>query len=200
MSLGVLVVEDEAVQALALERALGDLGHKVLGLAGDGRQACELCRRLRPDLVLMDIGLPGMDGIEAARVINLERPLPVVLITAHADRRFLERARRAQIHSYLLKPVETAVLGPALELAHHNFSRERELTRQVSDLRESLHARKVLARARGLLMDRHHIGEQEAQRRLRELAQAQGLDDLQAAQKVLDTLQPPRPPGPMRRG
>ncbi|MBI4798026.1 MAG: response regulator [Desulfarculus sp.] len=185
MSLGVLLVEDEAVQALALEQALKDLGHRVLGLAGDGRQACELCRKVRPDLVLMDIGLPGMDGIEAARVINLERPLPVVLITAHADRRFLERARRARVHSYLLKPVEAAVLGPAMELAYHNFTRERELERQVTDLREGLRAHKVLARAQGLLMDRHHINEQQAQQRLQGMAQAQGLELAQAAQAVL---------------
>ncbi|MBI5523743.1 MAG: response regulator [Desulfarculus sp.] len=197
MSLGVLLVEDEAVQALALEQALRDLGHRVLGLAGDGRQACELCRQLRPDLVLMDIGLPGMDGIEAARVMSLERPLPVVLITAHADRRFLERARRANVHSYLLKPVETAVLGPAMDLAHHNFTRESELRREVTDLRESLHARKVLARAQGLLMDQHHIGEQEALRRLREMAQVRGLELVQAAQEVLGAQQPLRPP---RRG
>lgn len=185
MSLNILLVEDEAAQALALEQALGGLGHRVLARASEGRQACRLCRELEPDLVLMDIGLPGMDGIEAARVMNLERPLPVVLVTAHAGRRFQERARQALVYSYLVKPVEADLLGPAIELAVQNFTKERELERQVTDLRQALQSRKLVERAKGLLMDRHRIGERQAGELLEKQARDQGLDLLQAAQALL---------------
>jgi len=194
VSLNILLVEDEALQAMALGQALEGLGHRVLGPAHDGRQACRLCRSLEPDLVLMDIGLPDMDGIEAARVMNQERPLPVVLVTAHPDRQFLERARRARVHSYLVKPLEAAVLGPAIELAMQNFSRERELERQVTDLRETLRARKLVEKAKGLLMHQHKLGEEQAMARLEEQAQAQGLDLLEAAQAVLTAGELSRPP------
>lgn len=198
MSLNILLVEDEATQALALEQTLKGLGHRVLGLASEGRQACRLRRELQPDLVLMDIGLPGMDGIEAARVMNLENPLPVVLVTAHASRRFQERARLAQVYSYLVKPLEAGVLGPAIELAVQNFARERDLKRQVTDLRAALTTRKLLERARGLLMDRHQITGPEAQARLEEKALNLGLDLPGAAQVLLDTAAPPRRLDPTR--
>jgi two-component system, response regulator PdtaR len=157
-----------------------------------------LCRELKPDLVLMDIGLPGMDGLEAARVMNLERPLPVVLVTGHAGRRFQERARQALVYSYLVKPVEAEVLGPAIELAAQTFARERDLERRVTDLRQALNPRKLLERARGLLMDRHRLTEPQAQARLEREAEAWGLDLPGAAQALLDGGQPPGRPAPLR--
>ncbi len=185
MSLKVLLVEDEGAQALALRQALEGLGHQVLAVASEGSQACRLCRELAPELVLMDIGLPGMDGLEAARVMNLERPLPVVLVTGQASRRFQERARQALVYSYLLKPVEAKVLGEAMELAVRNFAQERELKRQVTDLRQELRARKLVERARGLLMDRHRLSAEEAQVRLEREAEVRGLDLPAAAQALL---------------
>lgn len=144
-----------------------------------------MCRELESDLVLIALGLPGLDGLVAARVMNLERPVPVVLVTGQAGRRFRERAHQALVHSYLTKPVETAVLGPALALAVQNFTRERELTRQVADLRQELSDRKLVARAKGLLMDRHHLGDQEAQAMLEQEAQSRGVDLPAAAQVLL---------------
>ncbi len=185
MSLGILVVEDEAAHALSLQQSLNALGHRVLGLARDGREACRLRRQLVPDLVLMDIRLPILDGLKAAEAMNRQSPLPVVLVTSHADRIFLERARRAGVCSYLLKPVETAVLGPAIDLACQNFRRVRELERQVVDLREELRARKLIERAKGILMERRHIDEATALARLQEAARQRGVSLVSEAELVI---------------
>jgi response regulator NasT len=185
MSLGILVVEDEATHALALEQSLAVLGHRVLGLARDGREACQLRRRLSPDLVIMDIRLPLLDGFKAAEIMNRQGPLPVVLVTAHANRSFVDRARLSGVWSYLLKPVETAVLGPAIELALHNFVRVRELERQVVDLREELRNRKLIERAKGLLMERHRFNEAVALAMLEQEASAKGIGLVQAAEAVI---------------
>lgn len=185
MSLGILVVEDEAAHALAMEKSLGALGHRVLGLARDGREACQLRRTLSPDLVIMDIRLPLLDGFKAAEIMNRQGPLPVVLVTAHASRAFIDRARMSGVWSYLLKPVETAVLGPAIDLALHNFLRVRELERQVVDLREELRNRKLIERAKGLLMERHRLSEAVALAMLEQEAAAKGVSLVQAAEAVI---------------
>lgn len=185
MSLAILVVEDEAAHALSLQQSLNTLGHRVLGLARDGREACQLRRELKPDLVLMDIRLPVMDGFKAAEIMNRLAPLPVVLVTAHADRSFLDRARLAGVCSYLLKPIDTAVLGPAIDLACQNFLRVRELERQVVDLREELRMRKLIERAKGVLMQRHGLSEAEALAQLEETARQKGVSLAHQAEELI---------------
>lgn len=187
VGLKVLLVEDEGAQALALEQTLRDLGHQVVGLAHDGAQACRLRRQLGPDLVLMDICLPGMDGLEAARLMNQEQPLPVVLVTGQGQDQFLERLARARVHGYLLKPVERQALGPCLELAMRLHQEEQGLSRQVVDLREALAQRKTLAKALGRLMDGLGLAEAPALELLERLARSQGLELARVAQQVLDT-------------
>jgi response regulator NasT len=183
--LKVLVVEDEAPQALFLQRLVESLGHTVTGVAADGQAACRLRESGHPDLVLMDIRLPKMDGLAAARAMNRSRPLPIILVTAYADQGFREQAKEAGVYSYLMKPVERQVLGPAMEIAFESFARERELQRQVVDLRQEIETRKLTARAAGILMDRMHIDEKEARRRLESQAKAQKVSLAEAAHSVI---------------
>lgn len=185
VTLGILVVEDEAAHALALQQSLAALGHHVLGLAMDGYQALNLRRQLNPDLVIMDIHLPGLDGMQAASQMNRDQPLPVVLVTAYADQWFKQQAREAGVYSYLVKPVEAAVLGPAIELTFENHQRWQHLERQVIDLREELRTRKVVERAKGILMDTCRLSEKQAQSRLDQQSQHQGLPLLTVAEKVI---------------
>ena len=185
-ALRVLLVEGRPEPARALIRDLEALEFMVAGVAGDGARACQLCAGLAPDLVLMAIDLPGGDGIQAARALLRQTPLPVVLLTDRADRGLLDRAQRAGVQSYLLKPVEAAVLGPALALAHHNFHRESRLACEVADLREGLRRRKLLERAKGLIMARLRVGEAEAQARLEVLSRDQGNSLHQAAEAVVE--------------
>ncbi len=185
MKLGILLVEDEAAHALALRQALESLGHQVLAWARDGVEANLLRQETNPDLALVDIHLPTMDGIQAAQVMNRHQPLPVVLITGYAGQVFLDRAREAGVYSYLTKPVEAAVLGPAIEIAYQNFQRVQDLEQQVTDLREEIRARKIIERAKGLLMDSLGLGEAEAMTRLQQEARRLSLRLVEVAEGVI---------------
>ncbi len=184
-SLGILVVEDDAVQAAELKKALQGLGHQVVRTACNGQEACQLCLELKPDLVLMDLGLPGMDGLQAAFVINHRQPLPVVLITSRLKTSLVEEASRAGVYTWLLKPVDADLLGRSLELALHNFQRLEHLENQVEELRREIRTRKLVGRASGILMQRLGIDEQGAVQRLHQKARSQGLSLLEVAESVI---------------
>jgi response regulator NasT len=183
--LKVLVVEDEGPQAMFLRRIVENLGHQVVGTAADGEEACRLREKHQPDLVLMDIRLPKMDGLAAARAMNQAQPLPIILVTAFADQGFRDQAKEAGVYSYLVKPVESQVLGPAMEIAFQSFARERELQRQVVDLRQEIETRKLTSRAAGILMERLSVDEEAARRRLDQQARAKGVTLAEAAQSVI---------------
>lgn len=186
-ALGVLVVEARPERAQTLARDLKNLGFVLAGVAADGQQACLVCARQAPDLALVASDLPGGDGVEAARAMLRCHPLPVVLLAERDDRAFLERAQRAGVRSCLMAPVEAAVLGLALEMAHRNFGRESRLAAEVADLREGLRRRKLLERAKGLLMVQLQVDEAGALARLEEAAQAQGYALHQAAEAVVES-------------
>lgn len=186
MNLKVLIVEDQASHALSISRCLSEAGHQVLGVARDGLEACAMRRELDPDLVVMDIFLPKMNGIEAARAMNESEPLPVVLITGQVDPRFLAGAQDAGVYSYLAKPVESAILGPALELAFKNFRRVVKWEKKIIDLRGGLVEHRLLEHAKGILIDRHGISDAQAGQMLEQAADAPGLSMAQTAQKIID--------------
>jgi response regulator NasT len=145
----------------------------VTGTAGTGRGAIEMVRTSEPDLILMDIALPGLDGITAAREILTFRPLPIVIVTGHADPELVERAAAAGVFTYLLKPVGQRDLDAAIQMARARFAELQALRQQVRDVTEALEVRKVVEQAKGILIKRLQVSEAEAFRRLQRRAAAQ---------------------------
>jgi len=166
----VVIADDESVICMDLREMLSNLGYLVVGEAGDGRSAVNLARELRPDLVLMDIKMPDMDGIEAARILTEERIAPVVLLTAFSQRDLVDRAKEAGVVGYLVKPIQEADLTPAIEVALSRFAEFRELEKEVDDLAEQLETRKLVDRAKGILMDTQGLSEAAAFRRIQKMS------------------------------
>jgi AmiR/NasT family two-component response regulator len=158
----VLIAEDEALIRLDLREMLQEEGFAVVGEAADGEQAVEMAVELNPDLVICDVKMPKMDGITAAAQIADKRIAPVVILTAFSQRDLIERARDAGAMAYLVKPFQKRDLLPAIEMATSRFAEIRALESEVTDLRERLEARKLIERAKGVLMTEHRMTEPEA--------------------------------------
>jgi len=163
----IIIADDESLIRLDLREMLTHLGYDVIGEAADGRSAMELARRLRPDLLIMDIKMPGLDGIAAAEELTRDRIAPVVLVTAYSDQDLVERAREAGVVGYVVKPFREAELMPVIELSRARFDEFRTLEREVGDLRDALETRKLVERAKGILMEVHGLREAEAFHRIR---------------------------------
>jgi two-component system, response regulator PdtaR len=184
----VLVAEDEALIRLDLVEMLREEGYQVVGEAGDGQEAVRLAEELRPDLVILDIKMPKMDGIEAASNIAGDRIAPVVTLTAFSQRDLVERARDAGAMAYLVKPFAKRDLVPAIELAVSRFTEVQALEAEVNDLTERLEARKTIERAKGLLMSKHNLSEPESFRWLQRTAMDRRTTMKAVAQAVLENL------------
>lgn len=163
----IIIADDESLIRLDLREMLTHLGYDVIGEAGDGRSAMDLARRLRPDLLIMDIKMPDFDGISAAEELTRERIAPVVLVTAYSDQGLVERAREAGVVGYVVKPFREAELMPVIELSRARFDEFRTLEREVGNLKEALETRKLIERAKGVLMETHGLRESEAFHRIR---------------------------------
>ncbi|HEY3725001.1 MAG TPA: response regulator [Acidimicrobiia bacterium] len=160
----VVIAEDEAIIRLDLKELLEEEGYEVVGETGRGDEAVELVRNLDPDLAILDIKMPGLDGLSAARHIAGERLAAVLILTAFSQRDLVEQARDAGAMSYIVKPFQKSDLIPAIEVALGRHAELTSLESEVGDLAERLEARKVIDRAKGILMDRHGKNEQEAWR------------------------------------
>ncbi len=158
----VLVAEDEALIRLDLKEMLEEEGYDVVGEAGDGEEAVAMANRLRPDLVILDVKMPKLDGIAAAEQIAGERVAPVVILTAFSQRDLVERAREAGAMAYLVKPFQKKDLVPTIEMATSRFAEIVALEQEVGGLQERLEARKAVERAKGVLMTEHGMTEPEA--------------------------------------
>ena len=166
----IVIADDEPLIRIDLRENLEGLGYEVAGEAADGKHAVELARTLRPDLVLMDIKMPEMDGIAALRVLTEENIAPVLLLTAYDDRELIQQASDAGAVAYLVKPYRQSDLQPAIEVALARFSELRTLRSELQDVREALTVRKLVERAKGLLMETQGLKEAEAFRRIQKLS------------------------------
>lgn len=170
-SLRVLIADDESIRLLSLGEQLAGLGHQVVAEATQGDEAVLLAEKHLPDLAILDIKMPVMDGIEAAERITAARPIPIILLTAYNETQLVERAARANISAYLMKPVAEDDLHPAIALALARFREFESLRREVADLRDALEARKVVEKAKGILMRRLDLSEEDAFKRLQKQSQ-----------------------------
>jgi len=166
----IVIADDEPLIRIDLRENLEGLGYEVAGEASDGKHAVELARTLRPDLVLMDIKMPEMDGISALRVLTEENIAPVLLLTAYDDRELVQQASDAGAVAYLVKPYRQSDLQPAIEVALARFGEFRTLRSELQDVREALTVRKLVERAKGLLMETQGLKEAEAFRRIQKLS------------------------------
>jgi response regulator NasT len=184
-TLRVLLADDESIRLLSLRAQLNALGHKVVAEASTGQEAVTLAGTTAPDLAIMDIKMPGMDGIEAAELITRERPIPIILLTAYSEAELVERAVQANVAAYLMKPVAPEDLLPAITLALARFRQFQALRQEVDDLRGALEARKVIERAKGILMRRLELTEEEAFRRLQRQSQSTNRKLAEVAQAIV---------------
>ena len=168
--LRIVVADDELEMRDYLRETLENLGHKVTGVAGTGAELVAVCQRERPDLVVSDIRMPDMDGIAAADRICEAGPIPIILVSAHHDPETIERAASNHILGYLVKPIRKEHLPPAIAVARHRFDQFQALRKEASDLRQALEDRKIIERAKGLLMKKGRLDEAEAFQRLQRMA------------------------------
>lgn len=169
----VIVADDESIVRMDLREMLDSLGYLVVGEAGDGESAVHLSRELRPDIVIMDIKMPGMDGIDAGKILTEERIAPVLLLTAYSQQDLVDRAKDAGVMAYIVKPFHEADLAPAIEVALRRWEEFRTLEREVEDLKEALETRKLVDRAKGILMDTQGLSEADAFRRIQKTSMDQ---------------------------
>ena len=169
----VLVAEDEAIIRLDLAEMLTEAGYEVVGQASDGEQAVALAASLKPDIVIMDVKMPVMDGLSAADEIGKQRTCPVIMLTAFSQTELVERARDAGVMAYIVKPFTAADLAPAINIALSRWAELKELEKEVADLGEALETRKAVERAKGVLMKKLKLTEAEAFRWIQRTAMNQ---------------------------
>ena len=182
----ILVAEDNDLVALTLEEQLKSLGYDVIAVAHTGAEAIDLASRLTPDMIIMDIRMPEIEGTEAAARINAQRPTPILMLTAYTDRETIRRAEAAGALGYLVKPVNEAELSPAINIALARFRDLQGLRQQVNDLEENLEARKLIERAKGILMQRLGLSERDAYERLRQRARDKRAKMKDIAQAIIE--------------
>jgi len=183
--LRIAIADDEPDMRDFFEKMLPLCGHQVVSTAETGRELVEHCRELKPDLVITDIKMPDMDGIEASLEICREQPIPVILVSAYHDPELIERAEADHVLAYLVKPIGKADLEPAIAVAMRRFSEMQLLRQESTDLRQALADRKVIEQAKGILMQVTGINEKDAFRRLQDLAADKNQKLIDAAKTIV---------------
>ncbi len=164
--LRVLIADDDSIIRLDLKQMLENLDYDVVAEAGDGQQAVQLARETNPDICILDVKMPVMDGIDAVCILTEENIAPAILLTAYSDRDLVSRAKDAGVFAYLVKPFKPSDLPPAIEVARSRYEQNLTLNNEVQTLQDRLEARKLVDRAKGILMEEHKITEAEAYRRI----------------------------------
>jgi response regulator NasT len=194
-ALKIVVADDELDMRDYFQQILPLLGHHVIGVARTGRELVELCAATNPDLVITDIKMPDMDGIDAAAQIYRQAPIPVILVSAYHDPEFIRRAEADHIMAYLVKPIKQADLEPSIGIAMHRFEQFQALRKETTDLKQALDDRKVIEKAKGILMKKAGLDEPTAFRRLQKLASDKNRKLIDIAQTILTAEEALEPPG-----
>jgi response regulator NasT len=184
-----LIAEDETIIRLDLRELLERAGFEICAEARDGLEAVELARKELPDLAILDVKMPRLDGIEAARRILEERPIPIVILTAYGQQELIARAVEAGVYGYLVKPFRETDLLPAIETARARHAELVALREEAESLAEALAARKLVERAKGLLMEKEKLSEQDAYARLRKASQLSGKPVRVVAEALIATFE-----------
>ena len=166
----ILIVDDESLIRMDLRDILESEQHEVVGEASNAVEAITMCKELKPDAVLMDVKMPELDGIEAARQIGFNHLAPVVLLTSYSQQDLINKARESGVYGYLIKPVREEQLVPTLEMALGRYNSDIELREKMAELEQSLEDRKIIQKGTGILMDLYSISEEEAYNRIRALS------------------------------
>lgn len=186
-TLRVLIVEDETLVGLGLKNLLVKLGHQVIGQAATAAQAADLFSREKPDLVLMDVRLDDTDGIDLAKQLLTLRRCPMVIISAYSDRELVERASAAGVYGYLIKPVAEPALAAQIEIAVRRFEEIEKLRADNEKLLQDLETRRLMDRAKGILMKRAGLSEDEAHRRLQQESQKRRMNLAELCRRIIDS-------------
>lgn len=181
----IVIADNESIIRMDLRELLEEAGHQVVGEGANGKKAVELARKLKPDLIILDIKMPEMDGITAAKIIDDEKIAPVILLTAFSQSEIVERAKDSGVLAYLVKPVQESNLFPAMEIALSRWQEMQELEDELFKVKDSLENRKILDRAKGILMDAYNITESEAFRRIQKYSMAKRKTIKEVAEAII---------------
>jgi response regulator NasT len=199
--LRVVIADDDGVTLMVLKKILTVMGHTVIGEAGDGEQAVALAKDLNPDLCILDIRMPKMEGIEAAKHIQAHRPTPIIIVSAHTETGLGSEAAAAGAHAYLVKPFAENQLKPAIELALTTFEKSKQLEQKLHDANEALESRKIVERAKGILMRQTGLDEEAAYLRLQKTARNENRKLIEVARAIIlaeqmrrESVKPESPP------
>ena len=185
MAIRIVLAEDEAIIRLDLRESLQEEGYEVVGDVGRGDKAVEMVDALRPDVAIFDIKMPGMSGLEAAKIVSDKKICPVVMLTAFSQREIIEQARDAGALAYLVKPFQKTDLVPAIELAIARFAELKSLSGEVAALGAQLEIRKLVDRAKGVLIDKHQMSESDAFSFIQSMAMSQRMKMGDIAEQII---------------
>lgn len=180
----VLIADDDPIIRLDLKQMLQNMGYDVVAEGGDGKEALDLARQVAPDVCILDVKMPAMDGIDVATFVTAEGIAPAILLTAYSDRELVDRAKEAGVFAYLVKPFKPSDLPPAIEVARRSFERFTELNKELKVLEDKLETRKVLDKAKGVLMESLGVSEAEAYRRI----QQQSMNNRKSMKEVAEAI------------
>ncbi|MYL35839.1 response regulator [Pontibacillus yanchengensis] len=185
-SLRVMIAEDEMLVLMGIKSNLEDLGYEIIGEAKDGEEAVEIALDQKPDLILMDISMPKLDGIEAIKRINEQVFIPSIIISAYHDESLIQRASEEGVFSYLVKPVDTKDLKVAIEITLAKFEEFKELRSELNDTQKALEARKYIERAKGILMENKNLKEPEAMKKMQTMSRNKNKKLVEIAKNIIE--------------
>lgn len=193
--LRIVVADDEPDMTQFLQASLTRLGHEVVTTVSSGRELVDVCREQRPDLIVTDIRMPDMDGLEAARLLYRDTPVPIIVISAYHDPAVIDRAESSHVGAFLVKPIKAAHLAPTISVVMKRFEEFLELRKETEGLKQALSDRKIIERAKGILMKEARLDEEAAFRRLQKLASSKSQKLAEVAKNIVEAAELLRPSG-----
>ncbi|AOH39200.1 ANTAR domain-containing response regulator [Dialister pneumosintes] len=181
----IVIADDEVLSSMDLREMLEEAGHEVVGVGVDGVEALELVEKWKPDVAVLDVKMPRLDGLQAAKIIAHNQWAPVVLLTAFGDENIIKKAGESMVFGYVMKPVEEKNLFPALTIAVSQFKKRVEMVERVRQMEADIAEKKIMSRAKGLLMDCYGITENEAHRRIQVISMKRSMTLSEVSQQII---------------